>query len=73
MNITLLAAAEPDPDDAAWTVSSTCLDNACVEVAFHGGGVRVRDTTGTTLQFTGAEWVAFLGGVKLGEFEGPGR
>jgi hypothetical protein len=49
----------------------------CVEVAFLADGeVAVRnsrDPDGPALIFTGAEWDAFLGGARDGEFALPGR
>ncbi len=49
----------------------------CVEVtSLPGGemGVRnSRDSTGPVLVFTPAEWRAFLGGVRNGEFDSFGR
>jgi hypothetical protein len=49
----------------------------CVEVAFAAdGAVGVRDSkdrSGPILQFTRAEWVAFTGGVRDGEFDDNGR
>jgi hypothetical protein len=46
----------------------------CVEIAFAAdGGTGVRDSKqhgqGPVLEFTPAEWGAFLGGVKDGEFD----
>ncbi len=45
----------------------------CVEVAFAAdGSVGVRDSknpTGSVLTFTSAEWEAFTGGVRDGEFD----
>jgi hypothetical protein len=44
----------------------------CVAVAVKDGVYAVRDTkdaSKTTLRFTKDEWEAFIGGVKLGEFE----
>lgn len=53
--------------------SSMCGSTTCVEVDLTGAVVRVRDTKndgdGPTLEFTHAEWQAFVMGVKLGEFE----
>jgi hypothetical protein len=50
---------------------SDAYDN-CVEVAFAADGtVGVRDSknpTGPILEFTPAEWTAFVGGVNDGEF-----
>jgi hypothetical protein len=49
----------------------------CVEVtSLPGGEVGVRnsrDATGPVLRFTPAEWHAFLGGVRSGEFDSFGR
>jgi Domain of unknown function (DUF397) len=49
----------------------------CVEVAFlAGGGIAVRNSrypSGPALIFTRAEWDAFLGGARDGEFEGQER
>jgi hypothetical protein len=48
----------------------------CVEVAsLSGGQVGVRDSKdseGLVLRFTPAEWDAFVGGVRNGEFDGFG-
>lgn len=48
-------------------------DGNCVEVAFAtDGSVGVRDSknrTGPILEFTPAEWAAFTGGVRDGEFD----
>lgn len=44
----------------------------CVEVAIRPGIIGVRDSKNPkkgTLQFTRAEWKAFIGGVKKGEFD----
>ncbi len=68
---------EPDSAAAAWFSSSYSGNNVgqCVEVAFVGDGVCVRDTKqhgdGPVLTFTRAEWTAFLAGVQAGEFEQP--
>ena len=48
-------------------------DGSCVEVAgLADETIRVRDSKhprGGALEFTHAEWDAFLGGVRLGEFD----
>jgi hypothetical protein len=48
----------------------------CVEVSsLSGGQVGVRDSKdseGLVLRFTPAEWDAFVGGVRNGEFDGFG-
>ena len=61
-----------------WTKSSLSLSNGnCVEVASLPGGTigvrNSRDTSGPVLRFTSAEWHAFLGGVRNGEFDRFGR
>ncbi len=59
---------------AAWrksTRSGPFTDN-CVEVAFVEAAVAVRDSkdpAGAVLLFTRAEWDAFVGGAKDGEFD----
>ncbi|MCX6466218.1 MAG: DUF397 domain-containing protein [Pseudonocardiales bacterium] len=59
----------------AYRTSSFCGANGCVEVAFSpDGSLRIRssrDTEGTTLIFSAAEWLAFIRGVKAGEFDLP--
>jgi hypothetical protein len=63
-----------DLTTAVWrksTRSSPSCDN-CVEVAFVGGAIAVRDSknpAGGTLVFTPDEWDAFVGGTKDGEFD----
>jgi hypothetical protein len=63
-----------DLSDAQWvksTRSESGRDN-CVEVAFVDEAIAVRDAknpTGPALIFTAAEWDAFVGGAKDGEFD----
>jgi len=62
--------------DATWrTSSSSAASGQCVEVAqLAGPRWAVRDSkspNGDTLIFTQAEWVAFVAGVKDGEFDLP--
>lgn len=57
--------------DARWRKSTRSGDGNCVEVADVTEGTAVRDSkdpTGPVLVFTGAEWAAFVAGVKDGEF-----
>ncbi|MEY9889715.1 hypothetical protein ABIA35_000245 [Catenulispora sp. MAP12-49] len=65
---------ETDRSKARWKKSSVSAANgACVETA----SVRAdellvrnsRDPEGPVLSFTKAEWVAFVAGVKAGEFD----
>ena len=65
-----------DGSGFGWIKSSLSFSNGnCVEVAALPGGVGVRnsrDPDGPVLRFTPAEWRAFLGGARLGEFDGFG-
>jgi hypothetical protein len=49
----------------------------CVEVAnLPDGGIGVRNSRhaeGAVLNFTPDEWTAFIGGVRMGEFDSFGR
>jgi hypothetical protein len=57
---------------AAWRTSSLCDLNGCVEVAILEDRVVVRDAkdrAGPVLVFTAVEWDAFVGGVRVGEFD----
>lgn len=64
---------EPDWSLAAWRKSVHSDTGACVEVAQSAGLIGVRDSkahgSGPILEFTEAEWRAFMGGVRDGEFE----
>lgn len=58
-----------------WRRSTVCgAGPECVEVAARpGGGAAVRDSKdpdGSVLEFTAAEWAAFLAGVRAGQFDG---
>lgn len=63
-----------DLSHARWFKSTRTgpdCDN-CVEVAFVDGAIAVRDSRtpdGPALIFTAAEWDAFVGGAKDGEFD----
>jgi Domain of unknown function (DUF397) len=58
---------------SAWRKSSASSSNAnCVEVRGQGDAVDVRDSKnpdGPVLSFGPGEWVTFVAGVKLGEFD----
>jgi hypothetical protein len=62
-----------DLSQAVWRKSKHSAIDACVEVAFVGGThVAVRhskDQSGPLLTFSRAEWEAFVGGVREGEFD----
>jgi hypothetical protein len=55
-----------------WITSSLSAGEDCVAVRFEADGVQVRDSKhpdAGTLTFTESEWRAFVGGVRLGEFD----
>lgn len=63
-----------DLSGAVWRKSTRSGPNCdnCVEVAFVGDAIAVRDSkdpTGPVLTFTPAEWDAFVAGAKDGEFD----
>jgi Domain of unknown function (DUF397) len=63
-----------DLSAAVWEKSTRSMSNGCVEVAFIGGQVALRDSKnkdGAVLVFTPREWDAFLGGVGDGQFRLP--
>jgi len=67
--------AVPDLTQAVWrssTESATAGGGSSVEVAILADGVALRDSRrpdGDVLFFTPAEWDAFVGGAKDGEFD----
>ena len=63
-----------DLSGAAWQKSTRSMSNGCVEVAFVGGQVAMRDSKnrdGSALLFTAVEWKAFISAVRDGQFELP--
>jgi hypothetical protein len=63
-----------DLSTAVWRAStrSDAGSENCVEVAFVGGAIAVRDSKNPqkgTLIFTPEEWDAFVAGTKDGEFD----
>jgi hypothetical protein len=70
------AVTEPGDDVSsplAWRRSNRCDSGACVEVAFAGGGVAMRDSKvaggGAVLRFTRDEWSSFVAGVREGDYD----
>lgn len=71
--------SSPIPAGLTWRKSSFSGDQGdstgCVEVALlPDGGVALRDSKDPTLaphRYTAAEWVAFVAGVRAGEFDRP--
>ena len=55
-----------------WRTSTRSQDTNCVEVAYSGGEVRVRDTKNREAALVAVspdDWRAFIAGVKVGEFD----
>jgi hypothetical protein len=55
-----------------WRTSTRSQDTNCVEVAYHAGQVRVRDTKNrdaAMVAVTPEDWRDFVAGVKAGEFD----
>jgi hypothetical protein len=55
-----------------WRKSSLSAGGECVEVSMDTDYIAVRhsrDAAGAILTFTPGEWSAFVGGVRLGEFD----
>ena len=63
--------------DLSWRKAQVSIANgACVEVAAFQGMVMIRhskDPDGPVLEYTPAEWHAFLHGAKCGEFDDLGQ
>ncbi|ADP78725.1 DUF397 domain-containing protein [Pseudofrankia inefficax] len=56
----------------AWRKSSASGSGGCVEVAATASEIFIRDSknrSGAVLRFTNVEWLAFLAGVRGGEFD----
>ncbi|WP_440065578.1 DUF397 domain-containing protein [Streptosporangium sp. OZ121] len=64
---------QPDLSGARWRKSSLSGDGpSCVEMAFVGNDVAVRDTKdrdGGTLVFHRNEWTAFISDIKNGGYD----
>ena len=63
-----------DLSAAVWEKSSHSGSNGCVEIAFIGGNVALRNSKnkdGAVVIFTPTEWTAFLSGVADGQFRLP--
>lgn len=61
-----------DLSAAVWRKSTLSGANGCVEAAVVDNRVAVRDSknpAGSVLVFSPREWVAFIGGVRAGEFD----
>jgi hypothetical protein len=66
----------PPPRTTRWQKSSASGESQCVEVARNDDYVWIRDSKnrdGSALGFTRKEWLAFLEGVRRGEFDCPAQ
>ena len=54
-----------------WIVSKACAVGACVEIQHDGEFVNIRLTADpeTILRATASEWIAFVAGAKMGQFD----
>lgn len=57
-----------------WRRARSCEQGQCVEVTEAGAHVFIRDSKNKrmVLRVDAADWDAFLGGVKDGDFDSPG-
>jgi Domain of unknown function (DUF397) len=61
-----------DLSSAEFHKSSFSGSNGCIEVAIQPDGVALRDSSnrdGAVLEVSRGDWLAFLRGVKAGEFD----
>ncbi|HEX6682599.1 MAG TPA: DUF397 domain-containing protein [Candidatus Limnocylindrales bacterium] len=61
-----------DGGGVTWRRAARCESNGCVEFRQTPDGVIVRNSTrpdGARLEFTRAEWEAFLAAARAGEFD----
>jgi hypothetical protein len=69
--------ADPEQTELIWRKSPRSTTGNCVEVAFAGESVLVRnsrDPLGPVLSFSRHEWAAFLEGASNGDFTlGPSQ
>ena len=75
-SVNKVSASENTFPDAAFRKSSMSGrfdgNSNCVEVAIVADAIGVRDTKNraqSTLRFSRSEWIAFIKGVKAGEFD----
>jgi len=55
-----------------WRRARRCAGNNCIEVAKDGNRYLIRDSRApdaAPLQIDGADWAAFVGGVRDGDFQ----
>ncbi|MFG1944868.1 DUF397 domain-containing protein [Nonomuraea sp. NPDC048826] len=64
---------ENNPQQPGWVKAAAC-DNGgtCIEVALSGNAILIRDSKdpdGPVLRFTVPEWLVFVCGVLVGDFD----
>jgi hypothetical protein len=54
-----------------WHRAQACSGSECVEISATNGGVTMRNSgdPATTLTFTPAEWLEFVVGIRVGDFD----
>jgi hypothetical protein len=60
------------PRGISWLRASFCGANECIEVAADDGAIMIRDSKNPdsgALRYSKAEWLAFVTGIKAGEFD----
>jgi hypothetical protein len=66
-------SAHASEGDLDWRVARNCDGGACARVARRGDSVLIGNTNsleGPVSEFTVDEWLHFLAGAKLGDFDG---
>jgi Domain of unknown function (DUF397) len=61
------------PTELTWRATRICASSECVEVAQRSDTIMVRDSVrpdSTVLRYASADWQAFVGAIKSGEFAG---
>ena len=64
--------AAPTPGSLAWRVARDCDAGNCVRVAPRADMIVIGDTKnpdGPVLSYSRAEWVAFVDGIRAGDFD----
>jgi hypothetical protein len=63
--------SDASAQDLNWLVSFSCEGGACVAVARKGDSVLIRriNPEGPITEFTMEEWLHFIAGAKLGDFD----
>jgi hypothetical protein len=63
--------SDASAQDLNWLVSLSCEGGACVAVARKGDSVLIRriNPEGPITEFTMEEWLHFIAGAKLGDFD----